>query len=512
MQKKNLIIVCFLLASLVINKAVVAQKNLRYKNVYKTVLENTREEAYSMLLIFQKQDPFFPNTYFQLGLIAEYWSKDYDALTNIRDVRFFIYNTKLYFGLAKSKIDDKEVRKNDEYYVNTERFKGIDKLKFEDVNFFINDQLDANTIYEKNVEIIINYYNSSINHYNNCIKIFKEINSNNRKIKDIYMTADKDFLSKLDELKNSFDSTIYNLQNYQTAIKNYPIKEHRQKYKLYKIKTYRLHGLTNSNFLDEEIHLWDFGTWVKDLKTVLNSDIERLRRDIDLANNKLDKRINTAEKSTYKNDFKNYVVDEKLINRIGKYDYNSLMVPLFKYKVAKLDFYIKSKNPINNVLDTTVNYTILQKGKYYNELVKKKQFADSLKADFYSRINSYDINKYKTFFELNYDGELGLKSAFERESIELNLELNKAYDSFKKFLIKKLLYQNRIVTLPYKKSSIDLEIVGQAFTDANLGEYYVTSISKDNAGNYYASGYIKQRNPGVSAFVLKTNNLFPHLQ
>ena len=73
--------------------------------------ENEQEEVYSLLLVYQKQDPYFANTYFQLGLISKYWSKDYDALTNLRDVEFFIYNTGLYFGLASSKIDAKEIRK-----------------------------------------------------------------------------------------------------------------------------------------------------------------------------------------------------------------------------------------------------------------------------------------------------------------------------------------------------------------------------------------------------------------
>ena len=491
---------------LIVNEGTMAQRNLRYKNVYKSVVENSKEEAYSMLLIYQKQDPYFPNTYLQLGLIAKYWSKDYDALTDIKNVRFFIYNTGLYFGLAKSKIDDKEIRKNDDYYRNVNKFKGIDKLKFEDVRFFIDEQIEANNIYKKNVEIVTNFYNSSIDYYNNCIKIFKEINRDNRKIKDIYMTADEDFLDKLNRLEDSFDSTIFSLQNYQTAIKNYPIKEHKQKYKLYPIKTYRLQGLTSSNFLQDEIHLWDYGTWVKEFRMALNTDIEQLRRDIERTNKDLDKNINSiASSNEYKLDFKKYKVDEKLINRISKYDYNSLMVPFFKYKNAKQDFIIKGKDPLNNIIDTTSSFTLIQKGKYYNNLVKSKQYTDSLNRDFYASINSYDVNKYKNFFENNYNGESGLKSYCKNELVLHQSVLDGAFSNFKESLIRKLLYESRIVTLPYKKSNIDLRIVGQSFTEAELGEYYITAYSKDNFGNIYASGFIKQRNPGVSAFVLKTN-------
>jgi len=509
MYKKYFFISFLIISFLSVNQEIIAQKNLRYKNVYKTILEKNKEEAYSMLLIYQKQDPYFANTYLQLGLIAKYWSKDYDALTDIRDVKFFIYNTSLYFGLANAKIDEKEIRKNDEYYRNVDKFKGIGKLKFDDIKSFVDEQIEANNRYKKNVAIVTNFYNSSIDHYNNCIKIFKEINQANRKIKDIFMVADDVLLDKVNKLNNSFDSTIFYLQNYQTAIKNYPIKEHNQKYKLYPIETYRLHGLTSSDFLKEEIHLWDYGSWVKELNTKLNTNIKELRKDISKANKNLDKHIkNIVGNNEYKTDFKKYKVDEKLVNRISKYDYNSMLIPLFRYKEAKQDFIAKSKNPVNDVSDTSNNFSSLQRSRFYNDLLKSKKLTDSLNTDFLTRINSYDVNKYKQFFKNNYGGEPGLKNFSQNESDFLKSELDQAFNNFKSFLLREMLYDNRIVTLPYKRNSIELKIVNQDFKKAKSGDFYITSYNKDNNGNYYASGFIKQRNPGVSAFVLKTNRLY----
>lgn len=509
MHNKYFIIIYLILISfLITNPVIIAQRNLRYKDVYKAVLEKSKEETYSMLLIYQKQDPYFPNTYFQLGLIAQYWSKDYDALTDIKDVNFFIYNTDLFFGLANAKIDEKEIRKNDDYYQNASNFKDLEKLNFEDVKSYVNEQIVANNEYKKNVEIVTNFYNSSIDHYNYCINIFKEINQHNLKIKDIYMTADEEFFKELDKLENSFDSTIYYLQNYQTAIKNYPIKEHKQKYQLYPIETYRLQGLTSSDFLKDKIPLWDYGTWVKDLKAILNTDIKQLRKDVGRANKDLDKHIkNITNSNKYRTDFKEYRVDEKLINRIGKYDYNSLLVSLFRYKEAKQDFLSKSKDPVNDPSDTSNIFTILQKAKYYDELVKSKNAADSMNADFLTRINSYDVNKYKLFFEDNYSGETGLKNYSQNELAFLNSELDYAFNNLKNYLLKDMLYENRIVTLPYRKNNVELKIVNQLFPEAKPGKFHITAYSKDNSGNYYASGFIKQRSPGVSAFVLKTTKL-----
>jgi len=509
MQKKTLIsIFLFLIVFSGLNVKIKAQRNLKYKDVYKTIIERSREEAYSTLLIYQKQAPYFANTYFQLGLIAKYWSKDYDALTDIKTVKFFIYNTNLYYGLANLKIDEKSVRKYDDYYKNVGQLKEIEKLKYEDVKVYIDEQLAANKEYKKNVGIVTNFFNSSITHYNNCIRIFKEINQQNMKIKDIYLTADKKFIEKLDKLANSFDSTIFYLQNYQTAIKNYPIKDYHQKYKLFPIETYRLQGLTSSDFLKDEIHLWDYGTWVKELKAVFDKDINQLRKDINKANKSLDRHIkNISNSKVYKTDFKEYKIDEKLINRIGKFDYNSLLVPLFKYKEAKEDFLAKTKSPLNNAADTTNTYNSVQKARYYIDLIKSKQYADSLNTNFIQSINTVGLNKYSHFFEENYGGEAGLRSYSQNESVFLKSEIDKALVNFKSYLLRDILYKNSIITLPYRKSSIELKLAKQQFAEATAGKYYITSYSKDNKGNYYAAGYIKQRNPGVSAFALKTNKL-----
>jgi hypothetical protein len=418
------------------NQLTFGQRNLKYKDVFKIIEEKSKEEAYSILLVYQKQDPFSPNTYLQLGMISQFWSKDYDALTNLRDVEFFIYNTNLYYGLAMSKIDQKEIRRNDKYYLNIDRFKGREKIEFEDIKSFIQEQMDANNEYSKNVQLVTKLFNSSIKHYNNCIRIFKEINTNHNKIKDIYLTASPKFISDLNELENSFDSTIFYLQNYQTAIKNYPIKNYNQKYKLLPIETYRLQGLTGSDFLKDEIPIWNYGVWVKKIKQVLSTDIEDMRNQINKADQKLNENISLfAETREYNPELIRYKVDEKLRFKIGKYDYQSILLNLFDFKESKINFLADLKNPINDPKDTLTKYSLLQKARYYESLLYSKKQADSLNNKLSTSINTYDINKYSDFFNTNYGGETGLKNYLKNESVFLQTQLKSSHNNFKEYIV-----------------------------------------------------------------------------
>lgn len=484
------------------------QRNLRYKDVYNVVSGKSREEAYSLLLVFQKQEPFFANTYFQLGLISQYWSKEYDALTNLRDVEFFIYNTGLYFGLAKPKIDSKEIRKNDKFYMNVERFQKFEKLEAGEVTAFIDEQIAANLEYKKNVYIVTNLFNASIMHYNRCINIFKEINTNNNKIKDIYLTAGSSFNNQLDELESSFDSTIYYLQNYQTAIKNYPIKDYDQKYKLLPIETYRLHGLTSSDFLKSEIPIWDYGTWVKKVKQVINGDIKELRTGIANADNILNKNTSLLlETKEYKADFELPRIDERLKFKIGKYDHKSILLDLFKYKESKIDFLSLSKNPVNDIKDTITDYTIAQKARFYEELLNKKLACDSLNQIFIRSVNPYDLNKYNEFFTTKYGGEAGLKTYSKNETNLLEANLEKSFDNYKKYLITSSKLSKKTDSIPYKEVAIPLTKSIADFEKAIENKFYSVDFQKISNGDYYITGYTKQKNNEIQAFIARSNKL-----
>jgi hypothetical protein len=505
----NNLIIKFLIAFVLLLQLqfIYSQRNLKYKDVYKAITEKEKEEVYSLLLVYQKQDPFFANTYFQLGLIAQHWSKDYDALTNLKDVEFFIYNTGLYFGLANAKIDAKEIRKNDKYYLNVDRFKNLEKLEVEEVKTFIDEQIAANNEYKKNVYIVTNLFNSSIRHYNRCINIFIDINRKNNKIKDIYMTAGQEFAKQLNELENSFDSTIYYLQNYQTAIKNYPIKEYNQKYKLLPIETYRLHGLTGSDFLQDEIPIWNYGAWVKDVKKVINSDINQIRKDISTADDLLNKNTNfLLETDEFKEDFGLKGMDARLKYKIGKFDHKSILLHLFNYKESKLDFLTQTKKPINNPNDTLNNYLVTQKARFYENLINKKLACDSLNKNIVSNINAYDLNKYNDFFTNKYGGEAGLKNYSNNESELLNKQLEKSLNSYKYFLVSDKKSNND--SIEYKTTQIHLKKSIPDFESAQEDRYYTVDYVKSGR-DYYITGYtlVKGKAQAFLARTIRLNNI-----
>ena len=230
----------FLIILIVFNSAF-SQRKLKYKDVYDIILtERNDVQAYTSLLEYQKQDPEFPNTYFQLGLISYKWAFEADPLIQIDEVEYFVYNTKLYLGLAKAKLtqQDRDVKKNRRFYLNIERFNKIEKINNEDVFLFIDEKMSEINKYDENAHKIAEYYNASVINYNNCVNIFTQLNRENNKLKDLYLAPNENILSNIDKLIKTFDSTIYYFQLYKTAINNYPINNYNQIIKEQPIETY----------------------------------------------------------------------------------------------------------------------------------------------------------------------------------------------------------------------------------------------------------------------------------
>ena len=176
---------------------VYAQDILKYKDVFEVITTQGDDKAYPLLKLHQQQDPYHVNTYYQLGVICQKWAKKYDPLTEYDNVKYFVYHANLYLTMASKYLDDKEARKNRDYYHLVELPEGQKKIELVDVQKDINDRIADVEFFNKNISIIRKNYYSAVNSYNLCLEYFLELNKNNSKLKDIYLIANDTFLQLL---------------------------------------------------------------------------------------------------------------------------------------------------------------------------------------------------------------------------------------------------------------------------------------------------------------------------
>jgi hypothetical protein len=87
--------------------------------VYAQAMSVSKEEAFDLFKEFQQQEPKHVNTYYQLALLSSYWMQQYNPILQYSEVALHTYNAKLYFGLAKYNLTERNASEDDEFYQTT---------------------------------------------------------------------------------------------------------------------------------------------------------------------------------------------------------------------------------------------------------------------------------------------------------------------------------------------------------------------------------------------------------
>lgn len=481
-------IIISLLIVFLFSTRVFAQKELKYKDIYEFVSKTDTIQTYEQMKAFQKQDPQHANSYYQLGLIAQSWSGKYDPLTQASDVRYFIYHTKVYLGLAKQNLDEKEVRKNREYYQNITVEEG-EKLSLEKVIAEIDQRIETSEEFSTNFESLYTNFTKSVNAYNTCVKLFLEINKNNTKEKELLMTINEQLKTKIKELETNYDSTLFYLEAFEANLKKYPIKGYQQQHRIKKIDTYRLEGLTYSNFLENDIELWDFKQWTNNFNSLLNNDINRIRTKVDSTHKSLNQFSSNYRTTKIHSDSNAIVkINPKILFKIGKYDYNSVLIDFLNYEESKANYLRFSKKVANNILDST-KVNLKKKAYFYNKLLENKQHSDKLAKITTEDINTKSIAKYKDFIQSNYQNIDGFKAHIETEITDNNKIFENSLDNYKHFMYQDSKIDLKDTALVFGKYSILLKLsTGKKNLEEN--ETFTENISISKNGEAYISGKI----------------------
>lgn len=483
-------------------------ETLKYKDVFNAVLNDSEEKAYEMLQKHQKQDPYHVNTYYQLGRIAQKWIMEYDPLTDYDNFNFFAYHANLYYSLCKNFLDEKESRKNTDWYQDVKPAEGNKKVEHQQIADDLDQKIATVKTTVDKVNIIREYYFSTVRNYSKSLDGFTAIVEKNAKLKDIYLTADEKLKIDIKEVGLHFDSTLFYFNKYKQALADFPIKNYNQELSLKNIETYRLEGLIKSNFLKNQIALWDYKTWATQVLAVIDNDINSLRFEIDAENKKIESLTYIISlTSGFTNAYGYYPLNEKLAYRIGRFDFQPLILDLFDYKVSKLNFLIDTRKQANN--PQVFNLNERNKLLFYKELVARKQQTDGLIQNLEQKATEFNMQKYQAFITSNYKNAAGLKTFISSEPKKLQNTLDQSMEQLKRWLVANdSIKKNNPQTIALKHGKISLNQPDDALTGDSMDVYYTSTIKETVNGNRYVAGYFHPKGKNTRAFVALCDSLY----
>ncbi len=523
---KFLYLTLLILFCTVFNKVITAQ-SYDYEDIFDNLNNLTNEQAYTRFLNFQAQNPHFANTYLQLGNICEDIFTKTDPLRDIDLVIYWTDQARLYYGLFINYFESSDLRRNQRYYANipiTDRGQRPGK---EQVISYVNNRREFAQNHRDSIKLIYNALESSKTHYNNCVRIFNNTSSSYETLNETLLQTDDNLLAVLENLESEFNACIEQFDHYKSLIEKYPLKgylqeqkvqvgdyvsiterrvgAYNQEYNLKPIQTFRLDGITNSDFLKETFILWDYGSWVKNFRDTYYNDIIPLRTEIEEIQNTFDENTRYLTRVTVApSDLSLDSFDELFLFRLGKYDNNSLVRELFDYLDDKQKFLLHSRSSLNNPNDSSsVIYN--RKLRYYYRYALMLEESLNSANNFHNAIDIARTSRFKNFFNEYYQGIEGLFNFSAREKEFLLETFNFGLDNLNRYFnnnnhlraLKTYATGDRNIRVP-------LKIINEESELYNEYNYITRDIFYSNDHPKYLCGYIKKANNKVP-FVAKTN-------
>lgn len=393
----------------------------KYKDVVPGLATMGREEAKNTLKEFLLTDLDHPNANFRLAILYEENYRKSDPLTRYEYAVANAMQARLRFTKAKQLIDQREVDRNNEYYAplfGSVDAKGRPSVEYTTVAEKIGRGLDSSTQFLDHIPTIYRNFTRTVNHYDQAVTQFSEINSQFLSLDDIYLYFDGPFDAKLAKLKMHYDSARFYFDKYLALMKVYPIPTHHQKYHVKPIVTYRLDGLiTRMNFLTDNVEFWDYSAWVDEVRKAVANEISSLRTRLIQNETRLDANIlkiagSTGEGVTI------IPLDKQVVFNLNNYEKQSLVLALLDYKYFKQDWVLKTKTFVPDTANGERNALI------YSTLIYSNRTADSMLNTIRSRITDDKIRKHREFLDKYYGGKIGLQkyTEAEQENVRVTFE------------------------------------------------------------------------------------------
>ncbi|MDX2194962.1 MAG: hypothetical protein NW207_00975 [Cytophagales bacterium] len=484
-----------------------AQK-IKYKEVYEYIKKKDYEGALPYLKIVLKADSLQPSANLYLGVICYTRAKNMDVLKQNPAVLRFADSAGFYLARARRMINEKEIRKNDEFYTIYAKSK-------KDTSKFINDRdtILARVLYDidyKSAEIkkhklnaqkIFNRFSKGVTFYNQSAFAYRDLNNRFITEKQMLLLSDDAVVKSLKDIATNFDSATYHLAEYLKAIKEYPIKDYSQNIKPQNIETYRLDGLNIPDFLAKEVTVWNYSQWAKTNLELLEKDVKRVREMLIKYENKYNRYFDQIQNRTLNEDsVRSFLPDKKILMITNKYDFGALPVKMLAYKAAKLAFLVTTLDKYNTT-DSLNPHTIEPRAMLFTDLNRKIKLCDTALMEI-AKINvAEEAKKHPEYISKVYTNVSNLQTYINNEQQFVTFFKNQYSDTYIKILYMYLQkWYDSTSYIVYNSAELPLSVT----RNSTKSGYKTTAVREDRYGNIYVCGYNGTAESATS-FVCKIN-------
>ena len=407
--KKNTLILSFLCLTLVAN----AQK-VKYKDLFILLNAKQYKDAEPVLKRYLKDNQDNPNAFLNMGYIYEDKAAANDVLKETEKLTANIDSTIIFFEKAFKTIDERELKKNDEYYQAFSRRDlrtGEFGLKLSDIQFDLEKRIKG--LKERQTRIIDtkNKFLATKRTYEGSMRLFKSIADKYKDQREFYLRADDALAASLRRLERRYDSCLASFNDYKIALQalgktgyNPAIDPPRD------IVDFKKDGYSQVDFFQDILPVWDYKRWAGSRLEVIEKEIKPMADkliSIDAELNALREKIRKDSVSVL-NDLNATSGKIKAVG-LEKFDPKPFPMDVYALKISELIYgsSLAASRVLRDSSDVAIQLKLVQ------EQVKLLSAIDSLGSAALARDVDYEAENYKTFVQMAYGSVSDLKKTLK---------------------------------------------------------------------------------------------------
>ncbi len=413
MNKRTLIV--FVLSCAIAH--VSAGQKIKYKDLFVLLSAKQYTEAEPFLKKYLKDNTDNPNAYLYMGLILEDKAAHVDILKETERYASLLDSAVLYFGMAGKGMTEKEVSRNEDYYMMYNRRDlrtGKFGVKHSDVVLDIETRMKLKDRAKQALALKAKFKAAETT-YLKSLKFFKVIQSEYPDMKHLYLQADDSLTLQLNHLAQLYDSCHVHFNDYKALAKMMGKIGYNQDLDPQDILDFK-RDQSPADFYSDDIKIQDFKRWALWTEEVIQKEIQPLRdqlvaRDAEL--NKLQLQI--------KKDSISVVQDLRILKGKGfaellKIDPNPMPLGVFLMKEAEIEFgsQVAEDRPLRDSLSLQLQLDGLMKE------MKLAHKLDSVAGYLVERDIEEESDNYMHFVTTAY-GNTSVLKALIRSTKELAL-------------------------------------------------------------------------------------------
>ncbi len=415
-----------------VNRALVAKKQIQYKNIriyvcaiacavssvafaqsterYSDLIQRTETlpayEAMYYMLDFQRSHPDNAPIYYRLGDAVYALLPSKDALHNYEERNELIYRARLFYGNCLHFLGGRMPR-GETFPTITPADK---KLEYSDIDAYLRAHLDTLNRWRAETDTLHNRFYRMVDSYESCRQLFLQFMQRypSEKLAHLCLTEDdRDHLFRLRRINQEFEQQK---ALFEQALQASPVPYYTPEFRKVSIATYRLDGVTPSDFLANDIPLWDYEGWASAFLDIQKNTYLVLMRDLAQEYTQL----NHGMQRFREGQSIEMEAQPRLPYRLERYDYQSPVAMLLRLQQLVAGTTLQAADSLTTatqISDAELSVRITAN----IETQQRIEEANTLMQKFKQRINDLTAQKYSFFLrETKMDSVEGMISSAEQ--------------------------------------------------------------------------------------------------